>query len=55
MACKEALDLGLLTEMELDPLEEDRVQRFCFRHLLFQEFAAGKWVATKDKVCFKIL
>ena len=55
MAGKEALHLGLLTEMELDPLAEDRVQRFCFRYLLFQEFPAGKWVATKDKVCFKIL
>ena len=36
----EAFELGLLTGIEPDPLEEEQKQRFRFSHLIFQEFTA---------------
>ena len=44
---QEALELGLLMPVES---EEDQTQIFGFSHQLFQEFTAGKFVATADKV-----
>ena len=46
----EAFELGLLTGIEPDPLEEEQKQRFRFSHLIFQEFTAGKFAATQEAV-----
>ena len=47
---KEAFSLGLLTGTE-----GEESLMFCFYHLLLQEFLAGKFVGTLDKVCHKII
>ena len=46
----EAFELGLLMETEPDPLEEEQSQVYCFQHIVFQEFTAGKFVAILDMV-----
>ena len=46
----EAFNLGLLTEIEPDPQEENQQQAYSFSHLIFQEFAAGKFAAILDLV-----
>lgn len=48
----EAFDLGLLTGMEPDPQDEDQQQAYSFSHLIFQEFAAGKFAAILNLVSF---
>ena len=48
----EAFELGLLTGIEPDPLEEEQKQRFSFNHLIVQEFTAGKFASTFQAVRF---
>ena len=45
---EEVFELGLLMAMESE--EGEQTQVFGFSHQLFQEFTAGKFVATADKV-----
>ena len=39
---------------ESDPLEEEKTQVYCFQHIVFQEFTAGKFVATLDMVSYRL-
>ena len=50
---KEAFELGLLMGTESDPLEEEQTQVCCFQHIVFQEFTAGKFMTTLDKVSYE--
>ena len=50
-AGKEALELGLLFGNESLPTKEEEADWYCFLHLMFQEFAAAKFISTADKVC----
>ena len=45
----EAFELGLLMGTEPEPKEEES-QVYCFQHRVFQEFIAGKFIATLDVV-----
>ena len=50
---EEAFKLGLLIVVDPDPVaEEEETRLFQFRHLLFQEFSARKFVLTVHLVTF---
>ena len=41
-------------EIESDPLEEEQTQVYGFQHILFQQFTAGKYVATLDMASYRL-